>query len=182
MKINGAEVKGPAEEILVLPRPTAEDLVFRAVAVTDMSEFESKCPEPKPKAMLVAGGWKKSLDDPSYLEAITQHGILRFGWILLKSLEPSNIEWDTVRMDQPSTWNNWDADMKAAGLSQTEVNHVVNCVASANALNEQKLEAARANFLRGLARESAKSSCPSSEQESTPSGEPVSEQASDLQE
>jgi len=182
MKINGAEVKGPAEEVLVLPRPTAEDLVFRAIAVTDMTEFEAMCPEPKPKAMLVAGGWKKSLDNPEYIQAVGDHGVLRFAWILLKSLEPSNIEWDTVERNKPSTWCNWDADMKAAGLSQTEVNHVVNCVASANALNEQKLEAARANFLRGLERASVNSSSPSSEPPSTPSGEAASDSESDPQE
>lgn len=182
MKINGIEVQGPAEEVLVLPRPTANDLVFRAVAVTDMSGFERLCPDPKPKSRLVAGGWKEWVDDPAYLESIQKHGQLRFAWILLRSLAPSNIEWDTVDGNQPSTWLNWEADLKAAGLSQTEVNHVINCVASANSLNEQKLEAARQNFLRGLAKASEKLSCQSSGQPSTPSGEPASDSASDLQE
>jgi hypothetical protein len=174
MKINGVEVKGPAEEILVLPRPTAEDLVFRAIAVTDMSEFETKCPLPKPKAMLVAGGeWKKALDDPSYIQAVTEHGQLRFAWIVLKSLEPSNIEWDTVKKDSPSTWTNWEKDLRNAGLSETEINHVANCVASANALNQQKLDAARENFLRGLAKASENLSSQNSEPATTPSGEPA---------
>lgn len=182
MKINGVEVKGPAEEILVLPRPTSEDLVFRAVAVQDTSQFDVLCPPPKPKARLQAGGWKEAIDDPAYIEAMVKHGQLRFAWMLLKSLQPSNIEWDTVKPEQPSTWLNWEADLKAGGLSQTEVNHVVNCVASANALNEQKLEAARQNFLRGLAKASEKSSYPSSVPASTQSGEAASDLASDLQE
>lgn len=183
MRINGVEVKGPAEEVLVLPRPTAEDLVFRAIAVNDMSEFENRCPLPKPKAKLVAGGeWKKALDDPDYKQALVDHGNLRFAWMMLKSLEPSNIEWDTVKMDSPSTWTNWQQDFKNAGLSSTEIDHVANCVASANALNEQKLEAARANFLAGLARASEKSSSQNSEPETTPSGEPASDSESDPQE
>lgn len=182
MKINGVEVKGPSEEVLILPRPTAEDLAFRAVAVTDMSYFESRCPEPKPKAVLVAGGWKQSVDDPAFLQAIKDHGVLRFAWILLESLKPSNIEWDTVEMDKPSTWSNWDIDLKEAGLSQTEVNRVVNCVATANSLNEQKLEAARENFLRGLARASENKSSQSTEPPSTPSGEAASDSESDPQE
>ncbi|MCI0559256.1 MAG: hypothetical protein MN733_12235 [Nitrososphaera sp.] len=182
MKINGTEVKGPAEEVLVLPRPTAIDLVFRAVAVSNMLEFESRCPDPKPKARLVAGGWKDWVDDPTYLEAIQKHGQLRFAWILLKSLEPSNIEWDTVDPKQPSTWLNWETDLKSAGLSQTEVNHVINCVASANSLNEQKLEAARQNFLHGVRMASEKSSYQNSEQPSTLSGEAASDSASDPQE
>lgn len=183
MKINGIEPGGPAEEILVLPRIKGPDLVFRAIAVLDDTEFETKCPLPKPRAVLIAGGeWKKSLDDPKYIQAINDHGRLRFAWILLKSLEPSNIEWDTVDMDRPSTWFNWEKDFKENGLSQTEINHVTNCVASANALNQQKLDAAREDFLRGLAKASEKSSFPNTEQENTPSGEPVSDLASDHQE
>ena len=183
MKINGVEVKGPAEEVLVLPRPTAEDLVFRATAVNDMTEFEQKCPLPKPKAMLVAGGqWKEALDDPAYLEAVKEHGNLRFAWIMLKSLEPSNVEWDTVDLARPTTWPNWESDLKNAGLSVNEVNHVANCVASANALNEQKLEAARANFLAGLAKASENSSSQSSAPQRMPSGEPANDSESDHQE
>lgn len=183
MKINGIEVKGPAEEILVLPRPTAQDLVFRAMAVSDTSEFEQKCPMPKPKAKLVAGGeWKKSLDDPAFLEAMEDHGNLKFSWIMLKSLQPSNIEWDTVDMNKPSTWPNWQDDLRNAGLTETEINHVANCVASANALNQQKLDAARENFLRGLAKASENSSYQNSEPETTPSGDAVNGSESDLQE
>lgn len=182
MKINGVEVQGPSEEVLVLPRVTSQDLVFRAIAVQDTDQFDVLCPPPKPKAKLVAGGWKNSVDDPAYLEAVQKHGHLRFAWMLLKSLEPSNIEWDTVKADQPSTWLNWEADLKNAGLSQTEVNHLVNCVASANALNSQKLEAARANFLRGLAKASEKSSFQSSEPATTPSGEVANGSESDHQE
>lgn len=182
MKINGVEVRGPAEEVLVLPRVTSPDLVFRAVAVRDTDQFDIMCPPPKPKAKLVAGGWKNSVDDPAYIEALQKHGQLRFAWMLLKSLEPSNIEWDTVKPEQPSTWLNWEEDLKNAGLSNTEVQHVINCVASANALNNQKLEAARENFLRGLAKASEKSSSQNSDPATTPSGEVASGSASDLPE
>lgn len=182
MKINGVEVKGPAEEVLVLPRISSPDLVFRAIAVQDTDQFDVLCPPPKAKAKLVAGGWKNAVDDPAYLEAMQKHGQLRFAWILLQSLAPSNIEWDTVKKDQPSTWLNWEDDLKSAGLSQTEVQHIINCVATANALNNQKLEAARENFLRGLARASENSSSQSSDPASTPSGEAASGSASDLQE
>ena len=182
MKINGVEVKGPSEEVLVLPRVTSPNLVFMAVAVRDTAQFDIICPAPRPKPKLVAGGWKESVDDPSYLEALQKHGELRFAWLLLKSLEPSNIEWDTVKADQPSTWLQWEEDLKTAGLSDTEVQHVINCVATANALNNQKLEAARESFLRGLAKASEKSSFQSSDLATTPSGEVVNESGSDLQE
>lgn len=173
MKINGVKVSGPAEEVLVLPRPTAEDIVFRAKAVMEFSEFDNRCPFPKPQKKLVAGGWKESLDDPEYQRAVNEHGNLRFAWLILKSLEPSNIEWDTVNMGQPSTWGNWQKDLANAGLTVTEINRVVNCVCSANSLDEQKLEAARQLFLRGLAKASEEQSCQNSAPQNTQSGEPA---------
>jgi hypothetical protein len=174
MKVNGVEVKGPAEEVLVLPRPTSEDLIFRAKAVLDMDEFYKMVPEPKAKARLVGGkGWEENLDDPDYIRQLGEYGDLRFAWLVIKSLEPSNIEWDRVNIEKPSTWKLWTEEMKDGGVSQTEINRVINCVATANSLNEQKLEAARESFLQGLAKASEKSSGPNTEQANTQSGEPV---------
>lgn len=182
MKVNGVEVKGPAEEVLVLPRPTSDDLRFIARSVLETDEFEQMVPAPKPKAMLMAGGWKKNLDDPVYLKSMVEFGELRFAWLVIKSLEPSNIEWDIVRLDKPSTWLKWTDEMKAGGMSQTEINRVINCVASANSLNEQKLEAARESFLQGLAKASENSTGQSSDPENTQSGEGASGSVSGPQE
>ncbi len=175
MKVGGVEVKGPAEEILVLLRPTAEDIVFRAKAVMDTSNFDRLVPEPKAKSRLVAGGeWKEHLDDPEYLKAMVLYGELRFNFLVLASLEPSNIEWEIVEMDKPSTWSKWSDELSATGLSQTEINRVIACVSAANSLDETKLEAARQSFLRGLAKASEKSSGQSTEPPTTQSGDPVS--------
>ena len=174
MKVGGVEVKGPAEEVLVLLRPTAEDIVFRAQAVMDTTEFDRLVPEPKAKSRLVGGeGWKEHLDDPNYIKAMVLYGELRFAFLVLASLEPSKIEWDTVEMDTPSTWCNWSKELSDAGLSQTEINRVIGCVSAANALDEAKLEAARQSFLRGLAKASEKSSGQDSEAQTTQSGDPV---------
>jgi len=173
MKIGGKEVMGASEEYLVLPRPTGEDIVIHAVAVMDMDEFNKMCPVPTPKRMLVAGGWKENVDDPGYLEMVLKHGQLNYAYMMLKSLEPSNIEWDTVDMAKPSTWLNWNKDLRNAGLTETEVNRIINCVSTANSLNEAVLEEARASFLRGLAKASAKSSGLDTEPQTTQSGEPA---------
>ena len=174
MKVNGVEIKGSAEEYLVLPRPTGPDIVFHATAVLDSSEFNSKCPEPAVKRVLVAGGWKEHVDDPDYQEAVNKQGELRFAWIFLKSLEPSKIEWSTIEPDKPSTWLNWRQELITAGFSSTEVNRIVNCVSSANSLDEEKLEEARESFLSGLAEASVKSSGLNTDLPDMPSGDPVS--------
>lgn len=176
MKIGGVKIDGPCEEILVLPRVTSDDLVFRARSVPDLDEFETRCPMPVCQKVLGKGGWKENLDDPTYKQALIDRGTLQHSYMVLRSLEPSDIEWDTVDMGNPSTWTNWNDDLTNAGLSVVEVNRVILCVSTANSLNEGMLEEARENFLLGLAKE-ASDLCSSQDTEkaSTPSGEPQSD-------
>ena len=176
MKIGGVVVEGPSEEVLVLPRPTSPhgDIVIRCRAVLDMTHFHNMCPEPKAKPVLVAGGFKPNEKDPGYLEQVANYSQLRFAYIALKSMEPSEIEWETVVMDQPSTWTKWEGELKEAGISAIEINRIVACVMQANSLDEAKLEKARESFLLGLAENpKEKSSGPDTEPSTTPSGEPA---------
>ena len=43
----------------------------------------------------------------------------------MKSLEPSQIEWDTVESD-PRSWSNWSTDLRNGGLSDNECHRVMN--------------------------------------------------------
>lgn len=172
MKIAGKEISGPAEEILVLPRLDG-DIIIRCKAVLDMVQFENQCPTPKAKPILVAGGFKPNEKDPSFKLAVAQHAQMRFSYIALKSLEPSEIEWQTVNMDDPTTWANWEKELLTSGFSPIEINRVTMCVMQANSLDEDKLEAARASFLRGMEAPTEKFSGPRPAPANTPSGEPA---------
>ena len=172
MKIGGV-TPSVCEEYLILPRPQGDDLVFHARAVADMSEFDRLVPEPKAKPILVKGGWKDNVDDPAYQEAVRKRDELRVAWMCIRTLEPSEIEWDTVEEDKPSTWLNWYSDLENAGLSVAEIQRIIYTVTTANSLNEEKLEEARDSFLRGLEQASGKSTGPSSEPPNTASGEPA---------
>jgi hypothetical protein len=174
MKIGGVEVNGPCEEILVLPRMNGEDIVIRAKAVPDMDEFNTLCPEPKPRGIRTKkDGYKLDYDDPNYKKQKERYNELHTAYIVLRSLAPSEIEWATVKMDQPSTWLEWQKELKDTGFSVFEVNRIVMTVMSANALDEGKLEKAREVFLLGRAQEQEKSYGPQDEQQNMPSGEPV---------
>jgi hypothetical protein len=181
MKIGGVEVKGPAEEVLVLPR-LDEDIVIRARAVTNMEVFEALVPEPKAPGSLTKKGWVPNLKDETYRQKVETYNAQRLAYMVLQSLKPSEIEWETVDEDNPKTWENWTEELQAAGLSTVEVNRVVLCVMQANALDEDKLKEAREVFLRGVAEEESESSGLPTEPENTPSGEPVNDSESDPQE
>ncbi len=182
MRIGGIEIKGPAEEVLVLPRLEGDDIVIRAQAVMDMDTFDALCPVPKPPGVRTKDGWKPNEKDETYQGRVTQLGEQRFAYMVIKSLEPSEIEWEAVDISDPSTWLGWTDEFKKAGISSTEVNRIIVCVMQANALDEAKLKEARDLFLRGPVLEPNEYSGPNTEPENTPSGKPASDSEFDPQE
>lgn len=149
MKIGGVKVS-PNVEYLVLPRPDG-DLVFIARSVSVNEEFEKIVPEPTPPGVRTKDGFQRDYKDKSYHQQIEAREEKRMAFMVLKSIEGSDIEWDKVDMDKPETWVGWDKEMHEAGLSEYETNRIVNTVMAANSLDEEKIKAARASFLRGQA-------------------------------
>jgi hypothetical protein len=152
MRIGGIEAKGPHEELLVLPRGE-NDLIIRARAVLDMDEFDKICPEPTAPGRRTKDGFVPNHKDPTYQENLAGYHAQRLAFLVLRSLEPSQIEWETVKMEDPRTWANYLVDLRNGGLSSVEINRVIVCVMQANALDEKKLEEARKAFLLGQAQE-----------------------------
>jgi len=175
MKIGGVDPSTlPKEEILILPRGETE-LVLRATGISDYDAFNALCPEPKPPGRLTKDGWEPNEDDEDYKSLVEGYNSRRLAWLVVMSLDPSDIEWDTVDVSKPSTWKNWDVDMRKAGLNQVECNRILQLVFQANCLDEAKLKEARENFLLGQRLEQKTSSGPSTEPGNTQSGKPASE-------
>ena len=151
MKIGGVEVSR-CEEVLVLPR-MGGDLVFRAAAVISMEEFDAVCPKPEPPVRITKNGKEPNLTADSYVKMLQNWSEQRYAWMCIKSLTPSDIEWEKVKMDKPTTWPLWVEELQEAGISSTEMNRVQNLILEANALNEAKLKEARESFLRGQGKE-----------------------------
>ncbi len=149
MKIGGVTVTS-CEEVLVLPRTEGENIPFRAQAVDINDEFNGRVPEPVPPMLLGKGGQQTpDLADQDYQKAVSHRNELRFAFMMIRSLEPSAIEWETVDINQPNTWLKWSDELMEAGLSEVEIKRVIDCVMSANSLDEEKIKAAREAFLRG---------------------------------
>lgn len=170
MKIAGVDPKSLCNEcVLVLPRGDNQ-IVFRAIGLRDMDEFNKVCPQPQPPGKRTRDGFVPNTNDPTYQQVLTEWGKKRFGYMLVKSLEPTEIEWDTVSLSDPRTWTHWEEDLRNGGLSQIEVNRVAALVLEANALDDEKLSKAREVFLHGQEANQQESSGPATEQVSTQSG------------
>lgn len=177
MKIAGQELAGELanlnEEILVLPRKNSQ-IVLTARAIADMDEFNNTMPLPTaPKIFRKGKGWSYHTEDKNYVAEMSRYGECKLAWMVLKSLEPSEIEWDTVDMNKPGTWKNWETDLKDNGFTQHECNLVLGLVLQANQLSEAKLEQARELFVLGQEEDTDESSSQNTEQANTPSGEPA---------
>ncbi len=175
MKIDGVDPKTMStEEILVLPRGE-KSIIFRAVGVPDYESFNKLCPEPMaPRVHKPKEGWVDHVEEPGYKDMMQTYGRKRLAWLVITSLEPSDIEWEEVDADKPSTWLEWSEELLDAGFNQVEVNRIQNLVFQANCLDEEKLEQARESFLLGQAPVPSESSGLSIAPESSPSGEPAS--------
>ncbi len=149
MKINGKKITGANEGVIVIPRESGDDLVFKIRAVMDMSEFDKLHPEPSPPSRLMANGKTvKNLKDPNHVKACDRHIQTKLNWIVLKSMQATEgLEWETVDIDDANTWDKLRPELKTAGLSDVEINRVINSCIDINALDEEKIEEARDRFL-----------------------------------
>ena len=148
MRVAGIEIT-TCEELLVLPRPDGNPIPFRAKAVAVKDEFDRLMPEPVAPVLQKKGGKVSDLQDKDYLAAVSKRDDARFALMCLRSLEPSQIEWEQVKIEEPHTWTLWTDELKEAGLSEVEVNRVIGLVMAANALDEEKISEARKSFLLG---------------------------------
>ena len=149
MRIQGKKIEGANEVIIVIPRGSNSDIIFKARAILDSSPFEEICPPPEPPRKMLPGGKEvKNLKDPSYLKAIDKYSTKRLTWIVRTSLEATeDLEWEKVDLSDPTTWNNFEEEMKESGFSNVEVNRIVQACIEVNALSEEKIQEARDRFL-----------------------------------
>jgi hypothetical protein len=173
MKIAGVDPKTLSPEYtLVLPR--GEDfIVFKARGIIDFDEFHKYVPEPVPPKKVTRDGVVADVANPNYQKDMDAYARRRLAYMVVKSLEPSEIEWDKVDPNDPGTWANWEDDLKAAQFNQVEIGRITGLVLEANCLDETKLKQAREVFLRGPQPVSLDSNGQSTEQGSTPSGAPA---------
>jgi len=150
MKIQGIDLNTPRVETLVIPRGET-NIVFKAQAVLDLNDFDKICPTPEaPERHFPGGKTGLALDDPQYLKEMDEWSTRKWYWTCLKSLEATeNLEWDSVDMSDPSTYENFEEELTKAGFSQLEKQRIVQLIITACGLNQTKIDEATESFLAG---------------------------------
>ncbi len=148
MKIKGKKIEGVNVEIIPIPRGDGPDIIFEAHAIQDMEPFEKMCPLPNPPKRKIDGVDVPQLKDPNYLKAVDKRAEQRMVWMVLTALEATEgLEWETVKIDDPSTWQQLEPELRGSGFSAVEIQRIIAGVVNVNALSEAKIEAARERFL-----------------------------------
>lgn len=182
MKINGQSTKANA----IFPEP-GKPLTFRrgdgfiafyAQPVWDLEEFDALMPPPvNTKYRYTKNGKELDPNAPEYKEALANYVTARWGYVVLKSLEPSKelgVEWENVSLDDPATWPNVEAELKEA-LGVYEFAKVMQLVDEANAIDSAKLEANAESFFQRQSAEDGQKNSPEAEPQSLQSSAPASD-------
>ena len=151
MKVNGIQVGGAKTALVVLPRAEG-DIPFRFKAVLDTREFDDVHPRPKPPRKWVVGqGNIDDFNDKAFIERFNNWRELRGAWLFLKSLEDSEIEWDSVKKEDPSTWKLWRKELEDASFNAGEIAALESGFLECNTVTDSMLKEARERFLLAVA-------------------------------
>jgi len=148
MRINGVEFNKPMTVEFVFPY-NGIDIVLKAKAVSDYTEFDKLCPQPVPPMKVLATGEKiPHLEAKEYVAAMGVYNTKHSDWTVLTSISATDdLKFDTVNMADPTTWGNWKKDITKASLPDRLITKIYTLVAEANLLSDEKLEQARNRFL-----------------------------------
>jgi len=149
MKIQGKRLDMPPEVVVPIIRDSGE-VFFKASAVLDFKEFDTVCPPPIPPMIQRKGESVPTPDlaDKKYIDACDKYARQRTNYMIVKSLSTTEaLEWEKVKMTDPSTFDKYEEELKESGLNQFEIGRLINAVMEANGLDESKIEAARKRFL-----------------------------------
>lgn len=180
MRLGGRELKECNIQTIVIPRGDGPPIVFKAHAILEPKRFNELCPRPKAPIRVKAGGERiPNLKDPRYQLSLDAWALRKTAWLIVETLRLGNpdLEWDTVDYDNPNTWEKYVNDLQNAGFSDAEISMIIDGCLQANALDNEKIEAARASFLASQEAEAAASLSSSldSELSDTSSGEPAND-------
>lgn len=150
MRFHGKQPPKPKPVFAILPRGEDEDIVFRCEAVSDFGPFEKMCPEPRPPVITEVGKRaRKDYDDAEYQQRLKTRSERRYAWMNLQSIKNTDgLQWETVDLEKPETWEGYTDEMLEAGFTIAEINELHDRIADACSMSRERLEEARQRFLQ----------------------------------
>jgi len=150
MKIKGKQIEASGVEVVVIPRASG-DLVFKAKSVTNFDVFDKLNPMPEPTIRTYPDGRKEAnTQSDKYKKEVEEYATRKTNYTVLRSLEATeDLEWETVDMDKPETWENYQKELQEAGFSAVEISRIIDIAITACGFNQSKIDEATKSFLAG---------------------------------
>jgi len=174
MKYKGEKLEGAAKEVIVIPRQSG-DIVFTVKAILDYDELDKLDPKPEPKERILKGGERQlNVKDPKYIEALNKWATRKTYYMIIKSLEDTeDLEFETVKMSEPETWEKILEEFTEAGFTTGEISYITNKIMAVNGLDESKIQEATESFIAGQEQALKEQLSQDLELSDMPSGEPA---------
>lgn len=173
MRLSGRTLSPPKPQRIVIPREEEDPIILFAGAILDYGPFNALCPRPVPPAIMKVGEpTRHDFNSPIYAQKLTAYSQRRTDWMLLTSLSAtSGLEWDSVKLDDPKTWNNIHEEL-AKVFTESEIHLIIQGVTNANVPSEDRQQEALQRFAASqVARKVAENrTSPPDGPGSTPSG------------
>lgn len=145
MKIAGEEIDATYKKKITFHRP-GKEIVLRLQAVNNSDELGLEMPTPPWITKVKDGVPVRAFDDEDYLKEVEAYSKHKYNWMCLKTLEPSEIIWDTVDLTDPETFINWLKDLSNAGFSEAEIIRIQREISTVNGLSADAITSAEADF------------------------------------
>lgn len=151
MKYKGNVVTTPEPSLLVVPHGD-EMLEFqiRMLTENDKKRFDElvAIPVAPMETLAKSNITRPSLDAPEYRAALKEYNELYTDFIVLTSLSATKeLEFETVKSDEPKTWKNYFEELKEAGFTVDAINLIIAKCINVNTLDMAAIERARKDFL-----------------------------------
>ncbi len=153
MKYKGQPIAKPKPRIIPILRdstlgPKGEkidnNIYLEANVVIDFSPFEDLCPLPDPPVIDNVPDY----NDADYRLKIIERNEKKIDWVFLESIkETKDLEWETVKMEDPETWANYHDELRKIGINEIQEKAITQQVLNVNVMDEERMEEARDSFL-----------------------------------
>jgi hypothetical protein len=124
---------------------------LRALTKEDYEALAKILPEPTAPIVHKADGSSfPDLKDSTYQAAVMRRNIAIYHYWFLRSIdyEKTQLKFDTVDMNDPDTWGNYESEMRAHGFTPSAIAKLREEADELNLVTDESVRKARERFLR----------------------------------